>query len=44
VHKQVSPSDEHDYLAREAKARIQIDKHLGAAGWVVQSQKALNGR
>jgi type I restriction enzyme R subunit len=36
------PSGEHDYLAREAKARVQIDKQLAAAGWVVQSQEALN--
>jgi type I restriction enzyme R subunit len=36
------PSGEHDYLAREAKARIQIDRQLDAAGWVVQSQEALN--
>jgi type I restriction enzyme R subunit len=36
------PSDEHNYLAREAKARVQIDKQLAAAGWVVQSQESLN--
>ena len=37
------PSPDHDdYLAREAKARIEIDKQLAAAGWKVQSQKALN--
>jgi len=36
------PSDGQDYLAREAKARVQIDKQLAAAGWVVQSQQALN--
>jgi type I restriction enzyme, R subunit len=35
-------ADEHDYLAREAKARIQIDKQLTDAGWVVQSQEQLN--
>ena len=34
--------DGHDYLAREAKARVQIDKQLAVAGWVVQSQQALN--
>jgi len=34
--------DDHDYLAREAKARKEIDKQLAAAGWVVQSQKTLN--
>ncbi len=34
--------DEEDYLAREAKARKEIDKQLAAAGWSVQSQKALN--
>src|SRR5207302_7163966 len=36
------PSGEHDYLAREAKARVQIDNQLATAGWVVQSQKGLN--
>src|SRR5262245_40111416 len=36
------PSGGHDYLAREARARKEIDKQLAAAGWVVQSQKALN--
>ena len=35
------PGD-HDYLAREAKARIEIDKQLVAAGWKVQSQDKLN--
>jgi type I site-specific restriction endonuclease len=33
---------DHDYLAREAKARIEIDKQLGEAGWSVQSQDKLN--
>jgi hypothetical protein len=33
---------EEDYLAREAKARVEIDKQLAAAGCSVQSQKALN--
>jgi type I restriction enzyme, R subunit len=36
------PSGKHDYLAREAKARVQIDKQLAAAGWAVQSQDTLN--
>ena len=27
---------EHAYLAREARARIEIDKQLMAAGWLVQ--------
>jgi type I restriction enzyme R subunit len=36
------PSPDHDYLAREAKARVEIDKQLSTAGWKVQSQKALN--
>ena len=36
------PSDDHDYLAREARARLEIDKQLVAAGWVVQSQESLN--
>ena len=35
-------SGEDDYLAREARARKEIDKQLVAAGWKVQSQKALN--
>ena len=34
--------DHDDYLAREAKARVEIDKQLATAGWKVQSQKALN--
>src|SRR5256885_3938970 len=37
-------SNEHDYLAGEAKARIQIDKQLGDAGWKVQSHESLNLR
>jgi type I restriction enzyme R subunit len=36
------PSDGHDYLAREAKARVQIDKQLADAGWKVQSHESLN--
>ena len=36
------PSGDDDYLAREARARKEIDKQLAAAGWKVQSQKALN--
>jgi type I restriction enzyme, R subunit len=35
-------SGEDDYLAREARARKEIDRQLAAAGWKVQSQKALN--
>ena len=35
-------SDGHDYLAREARARVQIDKQLASAGWQVQSQETLN--
>jgi type I restriction enzyme, R subunit len=35
-------SADHDYLAREAKARVEIDRQLATAGWVVQSQDALN--
>ena len=35
-------SPDHDYLAREARARKEIDKQLSTAGWVVQSQNALN--
>ena len=34
--------DEHDYLAREARARIEIDKQLAAAGWAVQSKRDAN--
>ena len=36
------PSDDHDYLAREARARLEIDKELVASGWSVQSQESLN--
>ena len=37
------PSQDHgEYLAREARARVEIDRQLAAAGWKVQSQKALN--
>jgi type I site-specific restriction endonuclease len=32
------PSGDHDYLAREARARLEIDKQLVAAGWSVQGQ------
>jgi len=32
----------HNYLAREAQARVEIDKQLTVARWVVQSQEALN--
>jgi type I restriction enzyme R subunit len=35
-------SDDHNYLAREAKARVEIDNQLGAAGWQVQNQDKLN--
>ena len=34
--------DEHSYLAREALARVEIDKQLGEADWQVQSQDKLN--
>ena len=36
------PSEDHEYLAREAQARVEIDKQLAAAGWKVQSQDKLN--
>jgi type I restriction enzyme R subunit len=36
------PSGGENYLAREAKARVQIDRQLAAAGWAVQSQNGLN--
>ena len=35
-------SREQDYLAREARARIEIDRQLVTAGWVVQSQGRLD--
>ena len=35
-------SGEQHYLAREARARVQIDKQLATAGWKVQSQETLN--
>jgi hypothetical protein len=31
-----------DYLAREAKARKNIDRQLGAAGWIVQNASQAN--
>jgi type I restriction enzyme R subunit len=34
--------EEHDYLAREARARKDIDHQLTLAGWAVQSQGRLN--
>jgi len=37
----VSPED-HDYLAREARARIEIDRQLVQAGWLVQQADAAN--
>lgn len=37
----VSP-EEHDYLAREARARKAIDRQLADAGWVVQDKKDAN--
>lgn len=35
-------SKDPDYLAREARARAEIDRQLTAAGWVVQKQDELN--
>lgn len=35
-------SGDDEYLAREARARKEIDRQLSAAGWVVQSQNTLN--
>jgi len=35
-------SGDEEYLAREARARKEIDRQLGAVGWVVQSREALN--
>jgi type I restriction enzyme R subunit len=37
----VSPG-EHDYLAREARARVEIDRQLLEAGWLVQDKNAAN--
>ena len=37
-----SQSDEHSYLAQEALARVEIDKQLEAADWLVQNQDRLN--
>ena len=34
--------DRHNYLAREAQARLKIDQQLVEAGWAVQSQESLN--
>jgi type I site-specific restriction endonuclease len=36
-------SGDDEYLAREARARKEIDRQLGAAGWVVQSAKYVDG-
>ncbi len=36
------PDPKDDYLAREAKARINIDRQLEAAGWVVQHADRAN--
>jgi hypothetical protein len=32
-------SDAHDYLAREAKSRVQIDKQLADAGWPFRNSR-----
>src|SRR5262249_8479797 len=34
-------SGDDEYLAREARARKEIDRQLRAGGWVVQGQQAL---
>ena len=36
------PVDDHDYLAREARARVEIDRQLDAAGWAVQQADKVN--
>jgi hypothetical protein len=36
-----SPAD-HDYLAREARARVEIDRQLVLAGWLVQQVDQAN--
>ncbi|MGC1513664.1 MAG: hypothetical protein WA797_12180 [Acidimicrobiales bacterium] len=30
------------YLSAEAKARVEIDRQLGACGWLIQSRKDMN--
>jgi len=37
----VSDADD-EYLAREARARVNIDRQLAAAGWIVQSARKAN--
>src|SRR5438094_1240025 len=32
----------HDYLGPEAQARLEIDKQLTAAGWIVQRHRQMN--
>jgi type I restriction enzyme R subunit len=36
------PGDDHDYLAREARARVEIDRQLGVTGWAVQQADRVN--
>ncbi|HUQ63856.1 MAG TPA: type I restriction-modification enzyme R subunit C-terminal domain-containing protein [Acidimicrobiales bacterium] len=38
----ISIPDADDYLGPEAQARVEIDKQLAAAGWVVQRYKQIN--
>lgn len=38
----MAESDSADYLAAEARSRVEIDGQLTAAGWVVQHRKDLN--
>jgi type I restriction enzyme, R subunit len=38
----VSPSSETTYLTPEARARVDIDRMLEAAGWAVQGASAVN--
>jgi len=36
------PGDGDTYLTAEAKARVNIDRQLTAAGWVVQNFREMN--
>ena len=38
----VEAGDARGYLTPEAEARIEIDRQLAAAGWVVQDYRAIN--
>ena len=38
----MSPEEEHDYVAAEARARKKIDEKLEEAGWKVQDRAKAN--